>query len=145
MPKIAIIARASGAICHIYDAPAPSQKSFGGEWSYPEVCTHLAIPEDLDTEVIRAVPPSQMGYGWSAAPYVFEVDPEKYLAKEGRLWQQVRNKRNQLLADCDWTQVADAPLTEEKKEAWRAYRQALRDLPGTIVDVWKEVAWPDKP
>lgn len=145
MPKIAIVARGSGAICHIYEAAAPSQKSFGGDWSYPEVCVHMVIPDDMDTEVIRAVPPSAMGYGWSAGPFVFEVDPEKYLAKEERLWATLRAKRNELLAESDWTQVADAPLSVEKKEAWRAYRQALRDLPRQVVDVWKEVVWPERP
>jgi hypothetical protein len=38
---------------------------------------------------------------------------------------QVRYQRNELLADCDWTQVADAPVD---KEAWATYRQALRDI-----------------
>ncbi len=39
--------------------------------------------------------------------------------------------RNKLLADCDWTQVSDAPLTEAQRVEWRVYRQALRDLPTT--------------
>ena len=39
--------------------------------------------------------------------------------------QQVREKRNKLLADSDWTQVADAPVDQA---AWATYRQALRDI-----------------
>ena len=39
--------------------------------------------------------------------------------------QQVREKRNKLLAESDWTQVADAPVD---KAAWATYRQALRDI-----------------
>ena len=42
-----------------------------------------------------------------------------------------KSVRNKMLADSDWTQCADAPLTEEQRSAWRAYRQALRDLPST--------------
>jgi hypothetical protein len=38
----------------------------------------------------------------------------------------VRAKRNQLLADSDWTQLADSTVN---KAAWATYRQALRDLP----------------
>lgn len=38
---------------------------------------------------------------------------------------EVRNQRNQLLKDSDWTQVADAPVD---KTAWATYRQALRDI-----------------
>lgn len=42
------------------------------------------------------------------------------------LAEQARRKRDQLLAACDWTQVADAPVDQA---AWRAYRQALREVP----------------
>jgi hypothetical protein len=37
----------------------------------------------------------------------------------------IRTKRNKLLAESDWTQVADAPVD---KAAWATYRQALRDI-----------------
>jgi hypothetical protein len=43
-----------------------------------------------------------------------------------RLAAAAREKRNALLTDCDWTQVADAPVD---KAAWAGYRQALRDIP----------------
>lgn len=56
----------------------------------------------------------------------------------------VRQERDRRLAECDWTQVADVPLTEEEKNEWRTYRQILRDLPSTIVDV-SFVNWPLKP
>jgi len=39
--------------------------------------------------------------------------------------EQVRKKRNGLLSDSDWTQVADAPVDQA---AWAVYRQALRDI-----------------
>ena len=41
-------------------------------------------------------------------------------------WRKVRTKRNDLLAASDWTQLPDVPLAT--KEAWAAYRQALRDI-----------------
>jgi hypothetical protein len=56
----------------------------------------------------------------------------------------VRQERDRRLAECDWTQVADVPLTEEEKNEWRTYRQILRDLPSTIVGV-SFVNWPLKP
>ena len=37
-------------------------------------------------------------------------------------------RRNALLAQSDWTQLADVPLTAEMKAQWAAYRQQLRDL-----------------
>ena len=39
--------------------------------------------------------------------------------------EQVRAERDALLAACDWTQVADAPVDQA---AWAVYRQALRDV-----------------
>lgn len=41
---------------------------------------------------------------------------------------RMRVYRNRLLAESDWTQVADAPVD---RAAWAAYRQALRDFPAT--------------
>jgi hypothetical protein len=41
----------------------------------------------------------------------------------------VRDLRNSLLSECDWTQAFDTPLTDSKKTEWATYRQTLRDLP----------------
>lgn len=67
------------------------------------------------------------------------------IAEEQRLsaLSGIRTKRNTLLAECDWTQTLDAPLTPEQLTAWAEYRQALRDFP-EIVDVNNPV-WPKKP
>lgn len=46
----------------------------------------------------------------------------------------IRIERNTRLATCDWTQLLDAPNTINK-EAWAAYRQALRDLPDNITNL----------
>lgn len=42
--------------------------------------------------------------------------------------QQAREDRDQRLAACDWTMLADAPLTDTQRAAWVTYRQALRDV-----------------
>lgn len=41
---------------------------------------------------------------------------------------KLRMIRNALLAETDWTQVSDAPLTKTKKDKYKAYRKVLRDL-----------------
>jgi hypothetical protein len=41
----------------------------------------------------------------------------------------MRDERNSLLAQSDWTQMPDSPLTDSKKQEWATYRQALRDFP----------------
>lgn len=59
-------------------------------------------------------------------------------------WEGVRPKRNVLLAQSDWTQLPDAPLTNEQKQAWAEYRQALRDLPATFATA-EDVVYPEPP
>lgn len=53
----------------------------------------------------------------------------------------LREKRNKLLQESDWTQVADAPVD---RTAWATYRQSLRDLPATAKDIFNPT-WPVKP
>ena len=52
-----------------------------------------------------------------------------------------RDQRNKLLADSDWTQLADSSADAS---AWATYRTALRDLPTT--DGWPHnITWPTEP
>jgi hypothetical protein len=62
-------------------------------------------------------------------------------ASDETLWERVREVRNQLLAESDWTQLTDVPLPNQ--EEWQAYRQALRDL--TVVADPRNVVLPTKP
>ncbi|WDF64516.1 tail fiber assembly protein [Flavobacterium sp. KACC 22763] len=59
------------------------------------------------------------------------------------LLENLRIRRNALLAESDWTQVEDSPLSEEKKAAWKNYRQELRDL--TYLKDATVVTWPTLP
>lgn len=59
-------------------------------------------------------------------------------------WDDIRLGRAPLLDACDWTQVPDAPMSEEVRAAWRAYRQALRDLTELHNDP-NAVEWPTPP
>ena len=58
--------------------------------------------------------------------------------------EYVRGNRGKLLAESDWTQFTDSPLTDSKKDEWKTYRQALRDLPANTSD-WTNPTWPTKP
>ena len=59
-------------------------------------------------------------------------------------WSELRRIRNLKLTDCDWTQLTDAPLDAATVDAWRTYRQALRDVPQDTADP-TTVVWPDEP
>ena len=55
----------------------------------------------------------------------------------------IRFRRNQLLAETDWTQLSDAAMTDDQKTAWRSYRQALRDFPAGCNPYSPD--WPARP
>lgn len=61
-------------------------------------------------------------------------------------WVTLRDERNLLLKESDPNVVMDRweTYTEETRQAWRDYRQALRDLPSNTSDPFN-VVWPSKP
>jgi hypothetical protein len=66
------------------------------------------------------------------------TDEQKYNQRT----EDVRNKRNQLLQQSDWTQLSD--ISAETKALWEPYRQALRDIteqPGYPFSI----VWPTPP
>lgn len=61
--------------------------------------------------------------------------------KDAEQAKSVRATRDAKLAECDWTQVADAPVD---KAVWATYRQALRDITTQTGFPWT-VTYPEKP
>lgn len=59
-------------------------------------------------------------------------------------WDQIRSRRNALLADSDWTQLPDVNLSESQTTAWRSYRQQLREIPDLFANP-QDVVWPSEP
>ena len=61
---------------------------------------------------------------------------------------QLRHHRNAKLAQTDWTQLPDVSLTQQQKDQWASYRQALRDMPDSFPDPMPpgyRPTWPQKP
>ena len=55
-------------------------------------------------------------------------------------WRELRNFRNMKLDETDWMGNSDVTMSD----AWKTYRQALRDLPANTSDP-KNPSWPTKP
>ena len=72
-------------------------------------------------------------------------------AKVARLlsdeWTNIRRERDRLLANSDWTQGGDTPLTSAKKTSWATYRTKLRDVPKDQKDktTYASITWPSEP
>ena len=62
-------------------------------------------------------------------------------SKDAEQAKNVRASRDAKLAECDWTQVADAPVD---KAVWATYRQALRDVTTQSGFPWT-ITWPVEP
>ena len=76
------------------------------------------------------------------------IDLDAFLAPSGNentyLISRMRQERNALLAQSDWTQMADSPLSNSKKAEWATYRQALRDFPASWTPA-DTADFPDQP
>lgn len=79
---------------------------------------------------------------------------QSFLQNKDSFLNDLRIQRNERLKECDWTQLTDIQITKpvEWIEAWRSYRQSLRDLPQVytiepyelVTDIHL-VQWPQPP
>lgn len=96
---------------------------------------------DPATHRIQEGTPEQLDGVWTQVWAVTALTAEEVQQRNDSQSASVRAERGNLLAVCDWTQVADAPVD---KAAWATYRQALRDVPSQAGFPWT-VNWPDAP
>jgi hypothetical protein len=67
------------------------------------------------------------------------LDPDEVPAEY--FLERMRNHRDRLLKESDWTQLPDAPVDQQ---AWATYRKTLRDFPATWT-AGPEADFPDTP
>jgi hypothetical protein len=82
-----------------------------------------------------------------ATPHLYEgmcctvdVEPKTEQELKERIkneWTAIRQQRNRLLSESDWTQLADSPAD---KDTWAVYRQELRDI--TTQEDPFSIVWP---
>ena len=72
-----------------------------------------------------------------------QTKPESEIFNEHM--ENLRDKRNNLLKQSDWTVLPDSPIAD--KTAWQNYRTELRDITNglTTVEDVNSVTWPTKP
>ena len=88
---------------------------------------------DHDTQVIEPSAGSEVNGRWRAFNVRSKTNDEK--------WNVLRNKRNDLLKDSDFTQLGDSP---SNAVTWQVYRKLLRDLPTDYPNA-DDVIWPTPP
>ena len=98
----------------------------------------LEVPDGLTWDVVKGSIDETTGF------VSLVQDPDKVAAKTAQAWADLRTERNRRLAASDWVALADAHMSQDRKDAWFAYRQELRDLPDTVQDP-TQFAWPLDP
>ena len=105
----------------------------------PDGAAGDVLLSDSVVEITGMHPKPGIGLGWTYVDGAF-VPP----VPPALTWDDIRAERDWLLSQCDWTQVADSPLTVAQKQAWADYRQALRNVPQDFPTP-DDVAWPEAP
>ena len=98
------------------------------------------------------------GIEWSETNSQTKPTKEEVTAKLNELnnaepYKLLREERNKLISETDWTQLKDVDLDIIRERNWKNYRQALRDLPsksnpkldGSGKLDMSSITWPDKP
>ena len=101
----------------------------------------VAQPEISHEQNLTEETPVLVNGVWTQVWNVSQKNSDELNEINNAMSANVRKQRNKKLTDCDWTQVADAPVD---KAAWATYRQALRDLPKEAGFPW-DMAWPTEP
>jgi hypothetical protein len=107
---------------------------------YVEVSAMPSTPTETSVVELASTPTLEDGV-WKRVYVVREMNTQELSKAAGIRSAQVRYERDQMLASTDWTQLADAPVN---KDAWSAYRQALRDVTSQSSFPFN-IVWPEKP
>jgi hypothetical protein len=99
--------------------------------------TPTTAPTPAPGQIVEELTPAEIGGVWTQQWIARAATQDETDQKAS----DVRTQRNELLYQCDWTQLADSSVD---KTAWANYRQQLRDVPQQAGFPW-EVVWPTPP
>jgi hypothetical protein len=109
------------------------------EWDMYEV-QFSAAPNDYTKNIIEGTPTLIDGKYYQNWIQTDATESEIQQRLEDK-WFEIREIRNQLLMECDWTQLSD--ISTEIKNLWSNYRQDLRDITNQTNPF--NITWPVKP
>ena len=109
------------------------------EWNMYEV-QFSAAPNDYTKNIIEGTPTLIDGKYYQNWIQTNATEFEISQRLEDK-WFEIREIRNQLLQECDWTQLGD--ISTEIKNLWSNYRKDLRDITNQTNPF--NITWPVKP
>lgn len=119
------------AAIYLYDEAKRIETTEDAAQRWRAICYTIVTPN---------VPGLMQRVGKSAPAWLAKA---KALA-EAEARKNARARRDRLLRDCDYAASMDYPATDAERDAWRTYRQALRDVPEQAGFPW-EISWPVMP
>jgi hypothetical protein len=99
--------------------------------------------DDDYTKDVLEVTPTLSGSVYVQTYEISDADETTINTRKEIKWSEIREQRNQLLSECDWTQFQDSPITGSKLTEWQTYRQELRNI--TTQENPYNIVWPTKP
>ena len=102
--------------------------------------TQTQKPNDYTKNISEGTPTLTDGIYYQNWVQIDAYDSEKELRLAIK-WSEIRELRNQLLSESDWTQLSD--VSESIKTSYQSYRQDLRNIT-TQSDPFS-IVWPEKP
>jgi hypothetical protein len=143
--------RSNGQVMYESEFRAYTKANGGPSWE----TTTTEILDNLGADVVFEGPQAsptryqfsfadgveQTGGKWYTKWSVMDMDQEAKDALDTTQAAAMRKQRDEKLAECDWTQVEDAPVD---KAVWATYRQALRDVNAQEGFPWT-IEWPEQP
>jgi len=147
--------RETGTVMYESEFRAYQKANGGPSWETTTTEVLEALGADVVFEGQQASPTryqvafadgvEQIDGKWYTKHSVSDMDAEAITAKDAEQAKNVRATRDAKLAECDWTQVADALLDAPvDKTVWATYRQALRDITAQEGFPWT-IEWPEQP
>lgn len=124
--------------------PSNTSEATLANWNVYPVADRPQPSFDPATENCNQVNPTLENGEWVTTWQVTTVDADEVAERLANESEAVRQDRNERLADCDWTQLNDSPLSSADKTAWATYRQNLRDLPSAAGFPFT-MNWPEAP
>jgi len=118
--------------------PSEMLESYG---VYTVVYTDLPSIDERTQKVEQEATPSLVAGAWTVGWTTSDKTAEEVQEYDDTQAASVRSERGALLAQSDWTQVADAPVDAT---VWATYRQALRDITDQA-GFPNDINWPTQP
>jgi hypothetical protein len=110
--------------------------------TYPIISVAVDIDSDYEKNYVEGTP-IQSGSVYVQNWIISSASVEEIQQRKEEKWTEIREIRNTLLTECDWTQMNDSPISGSDLTNWQTYRQSLRDV--TSQSNPFEITWPTKP